>query len=323
MELLRQSDQNSPLPLSLLNNLFPIDELFVESQISHAILKDFFYSEHSLGPTQNTTISFKVSDEEGFYLIYCWQGEVLISLQNGNSRVIKPFQSALIFDGKGTGFKMALEKCESYQFSIIGFNNPLLFQNSCYKKCKETFLRNIPENRRIYIGRPYLKLLEKINSLSRMARNDIASELIMEGLIYQIFGLKMQQFIEAINGNHGDMGTLTREEMERVQSISDFIRQNPSLVYTVQYLCRETGLSPSKLQEGFKRMHERTVIDFIRNVRLEKSVELIKTTDLNISEIVYSIGLTSRSYFSKIFKNKYKCSPKFYQEQKRMERMRV
>lgn len=35
---------------------------------------------------------------------------------------------------------------------------------------------------------------------------------------------------------------------------------------------------------------------------------------VNISEIVYSIGLTSRSYFSKIFKEKYNCSPKYYQE---------
>ena len=61
-------------------------------------------------------------------------------------------------------------------------------------------------------------------------------------------------------------------------------------------------------------MHNRTVTDYIRNVRVEVAEELIKNTDLNISEIVYSIGLTSRSYFSKIFKEKYNCSPKYYQE---------
>lgn len=41
--------------------------------------------------------------------------------------------------------------------------------------------------------------------------------------------------------------------------------------------------------------------------------KLIKTTDLNISQIVYTIGLSSRSYFSKIFKEKYKCSPREYE----------
>jgi AraC-like DNA-binding protein len=59
-------------------------------------------------------------------------------------------------------------------------------------------------------------------------------------------------------------------------------------------------------------MHGRTVSDFVRNVRLEKAEDLIKNTDLNISEVVYSIGLTSRSYFCKIFKKKYDCSPKEY-----------
>ena len=73
-------------------------------------------------------------------------------------------------------------------------------------------------------------------------------------------------------------------------------------------------MSPAKLQEGFKLLHNRTVSDFIRNVRVETAEHLIKTTDLNISEIVYTVGLTSRSYFSKIFKQKYKCSPKYYQD---------
>jgi AraC-like DNA-binding protein len=36
---------------------------------------------------------------------------------------------------------------------------------------------------------------------------------------------------------------------------------------------------------------------------------MLKNTDLNISQIVYSIGFSSRSYFSKIFKEKYDISP--------------
>ena len=35
-------------------------------------------------------------------------------------------------------------------------------------------------------------------------------------------------------------------------------------------------------------------------------------SDLNISEIVYTIGFSSRSYFSKIFKEKYNISPNEY-----------
>ena len=75
------------------------------------------------------------------------------------------------------------------------------------------------------------------------------------------------------------------------------------------------GLSASKLQEGFKDMHGRTVNNFICHIRLLKAEQLLKNSDLNISEIVYSLGWSSRSYFSKIFKEKYNCTPSFYQEQ--------
>ena len=81
----------------------------------------------------------------------------------------------------------------------------------------------------------------------------------------------------------------------------------------------EVLLSAAKLQEGFKALHDRTVADYIRNVRLEEAEHLLKTTDFNISEVVYSVGFLSRSYFSKIFKTKYRCSPKEYKTEMRLQ----
>nr|WP_313790335.1 AraC family transcriptional regulator [Allomuricauda sp.] len=41
------------------------------------------------------------------------------------------------------------------------------------------------------------------------------------------------------------------------------------------------------------------------------------TTEMNISEVVYSIGFTSRSYFSKIFKERYGLSPSEFKNSKK------
>ena len=59
-------------------------------------------------------------------------------------------------------------------------------------------------------------------------------------------------------------------------------------------------------------MYGRTVTEYIRHVRLEAARDLINTSELNISQIVYTIGFSSRSYFSKIFKAKYNISPSDY-----------
>ncbi|WP_431137979.1 helix-turn-helix domain-containing protein, partial [Psychroserpens mesophilus] len=55
--------------------------------------------------------------------------------------------------------------------------------------------------------------------------------------------------------------------------------------------------------------YTRTVADYVRHVRLETARNLLRKTDMNISEVVYSVGFNSRSYFSNIFKKQYGLSP--------------
>lgn len=277
----------------------------------------FQYQEYSFNTTSEEAVSLNTNKEEGFFFIYNWKGNISLELNNAVHRIL-PYQSTLFFNKDLQTINLFFEKQTKNQFCVISFNKPKrneqVSTNLFYNKFKDAFLSKVTNPNHIFTGEPYLKLLEKINSLSRMSKDNWASELIMQGLILQIMGLKMEQLLDLFSLDQ-EPCSLTHSEIMRLQNISDFIRENPSLEYSIDYLCRETSLSPSKLQEGFKKIHGRTVIDFIRHVRLEKSLELIKTTDLNISEIVYSIGLTSRSYFSKIFKNKYNCSPKNFQEQ--------
>ncbi|MGO3182060.1 MAG: helix-turn-helix domain-containing protein [Aequorivita sp.] len=278
----------------------------------------FCYQEYSINTKNQEHIKISLTNKEGFYFIYCWKGDLSINT-HGTLDVLLPFQSAIIYNKSAEDVLIQLNSQAANQFCVISFSKPnekgLIAKNIFYDKFKKSFCSQVSISNYVYIGRPYLKLLEKINSLSRMSKDDLAGELIMQGLILQVLGLKMEQLLKAFSDERLDYGSLTQKEIDRLQTVSDLICENPSLNYSIDFLCSETRLSPAKLQEGFKKIHNRTVIDYIRNVRLEKAMELIKTTDLNISEIVYSIGLTSRSYFSKIFKHKYKCCPKSFQEE--------
>ncbi|WP_051285069.1 helix-turn-helix domain-containing protein [Aequorivita capsosiphonis] len=318
-------EQSKPDSISKPQQSFPLKEHYLllkeeaeRNQKLNEFPNGFCYQEYSINTKLQEHIKISQISKEGFYFIYCWKG-VLSIKANATAEVILPFQSAIVYNKSSDDVLIGLDQHSVNQFCVISFGKPkekaLTAKNLFYDKFKNSYCSQVTKSNYIYIGRPYLKLLEKINSLSRMSKDDVACELIMQGLILQILGLKMEQVLNAFSNEHQDYGVLTQTEINRVQTVSDFIRENPSLNYSIEFLCSETRLSPAKLQEGFKKIHDRTVIDYIRNVRLEKAMELIKTTDLNISEIVYSIGLTSRSYFSKIFKNKYKCCPKSFQEQ--------
>jgi AraC-like DNA-binding protein len=170
-----------------------------------------------------------------------------------------------------------------------------------------------------YTGSYNLKIAEQIQRLDAIKKDGVIRNLLIKSIVHKILASEIQQHNKDLKEARNNRGSLTLKEMEHVQELSEFIRNYPEVAYSLDYLSGKSGLSPAKLQEGFKRMHNRTVADHIRNVRLERAEQLIRTTDLNISEVVYTVGLTSRSYFSKIFKQKYGCSPKYYKDHQKEE----
>ena len=54
--------------------------------------------------------------------------------------------------------------------------------------------------------------------------------------------------------------------------------------------------------------------DYLNSFRLEKSMELLRTTDMTATEIAFHCGFNSASYFAEIFKKQKGCSPKEYRK---------
>jgi AraC-like DNA-binding protein len=185
-------------------------------------------------------------------------------------------------------------------------------QRSINYQLHQLLFKGGPVKNCVYIGSYNLKIKEQINQLEAISKKGIVRGLLIEGFVHIILALELTQYSEDQEKLKYDRGSLTTNEMLRVAEISELIKKNPGGALCVAELSRHSRLSPAKLQEGFKLMHGKTVSDYIRQVRVLKAEELIKHTDLNISEVVYSIGFTSRSYFSKIFKQKFNCSPKQY-----------
>ena len=288
---------------------------------SRCQLDDFFYIEYSCAPLADKELTVCATVEEGFYLLYCEQGELELALANGTTKKLTPFISSLIYDKDARGIKLKLLKNEVYHFYVIGYDKPKsrggTVGDSCYDAYKNSFCSIIPDDYYMYTGRPCLKLADMVKTISQLSDKDISSQFIMRGLMLEVLGIKLKHIQEVVSCAWPNYGSLTSREIEAVKTVAEFIREDSSRDFSIELLCRKTGLSPAKLQVGFKKMFNSTVINYIRDTRLERATELIKFSELNISEIVYSIGLTSRSYFSKIFRNKYNCSPKYFQDQNR------
>ena len=176
------------------------------------------------------------------------------------------------------------------------------------KKLYEVFVDSKLEGDFAFYGPISLKIAELYDSIKLIKSKGMSRILQIEGCTYQL----LSHHIDVHNSHEKRASIpygLTKKELKGVRTQAERILKNPSFAYSLESISRESGLSQAKLQEGFKFLYTRTVTEYIRHTRLEAARDLMLNTDLNISQIVYSIGFTSRSYFSKIFKEKYEMSP--------------
>ena len=82
--------------------------------------------------------------------------------------------------------------------------------------------------------------------------------------------------------------------------------------YNVDRLSRDMGLSRSQFYRKLQSIAGQSPTVFIRTIRLRRAAQLIKESDMNVSEVGYSCGFNNLSAFRKYFKELYGVPPSSY-----------
>ncbi|MEO0899824.1 MAG: two-component regulator propeller domain-containing protein [Bacteroidota bacterium] len=78
---------------------------------------------------------------------------------------------------------------------------------------------------------------------------------------------------------------------------------------SVSHLCKAAKLSNTQVNRKLKALTNKTPSQFIRSIRLQKALELLENSDLNISEIAYEVGFSDPNYFSRSFSEEFGLAP--------------
>jgi YesN/AraC family two-component response regulator len=82
--------------------------------------------------------------------------------------------------------------------------------------------------------------------------------------------------------------------------------------FEVETLSREVGMSRVHLHRKLKALTNQPASQFIRSMRLQRAVELLKQNAGTVAEIAYTVGFGSQAYFTKCFHEQFGSSPKEY-----------
>ena len=98
----------------------------------------------------------------------------------------------------------------------------------------------------------------------------------------------------------------TREELyRRLYRARDFIQSSFTQKITLDEIAKIACLSPNHFLRSFKQLFGTTPNQYLSQLRLEKSKDMLTKTDLSITEICFSVGFESLGSFSWLFRKRF------------------
>ena len=124
-----------------------------------------------------------------------------------------------------------------------------------------------------------------------------------------------EKFYSEDTNNIGDF-IKNKIDQEFIENLGLLIEKNiDSENLSVVFVAQELGMSHSVLYKKLKIITGLSLVEYLRDYRLKKAKELLKTNQFSIAEVCFKVGYSDRKYFSKLFKERFGNPPTFYTKQ--------
>ncbi len=103
-----------------------------------------------------------------------------------------------------------------------------------------------------------------------------------------------------------------RLAQERVEQVMMLLKQNVTEPPSLEELGKKIGCSHFYLSRIFSTQTGQTITQYLRQLRMEKAAELLKSREYNVTEVALEVGYNSLSHFSAAFQETFGCCPGLY-----------
>jgi AraC-like DNA-binding protein len=111
------------------------------------------------------------------------------------------------------------------------------------------------------------------------------------------------------NARVADRGSVNKAVIEETVA---YINDHPDADLSLEALAARANLSAIHFHNCFKAASGRTLHRFVEERRLKHAMELLLSTDMTLTEIAFTCGFSSQSYFSYVFKRSTGLTPRAY-----------
>lgn len=256
--------------------------------------------------TGNIKHLFKTpSKVPGYMFLLCFQGTCSITVHLTQYTMKKGTLLILLPDL----YFQVLEQSDDCKFIFAGFATELVRSSSLFSKSIEytPFIFERPvlqlDKKAFELMYSYIRIIIKAKSISH---NIVTQEQAALTFTQLILGL----------GNLIKNGKSVNQQYNRNQEIVKELVRTVVMNYhterNVSFYADKMHLSPQHLSTTIKKITGKTLTDIISSFIINDAKAKLKSTEMTIQEIAYSLNFPDISFFGKYFKRYTGMSPKQY-----------
>lgn len=155
------------------------------------------------------------------------------------------------------------------------------------------------------------RLIKIVNNVRIMrAIQRIVNEMNQKSNYYQHLVVMYYAELLILIYRHLDEAYLPICTNESLRRAISYIRMNYQSDIAIRDVAAETGIGERYLRKLFAQHLNLSPLDYLNQIRINKSIELLRNTEMSVKEICFMCGFQSPQYFSRIFKQQMGISPR-------------
>lgn len=147
-------------------------------------------------------------------------------------------------------------------------------------------------------------LLSGLQYAQRGALGRVSRQLMLEGLILQLFG----HGLSVCQDESAKQVVPTGGEQQRLERVRRLLEQSPENDYTLNELAQRAAMSSSSLRSKFRHAYGCSVFDYLRDCRLEQARGYL-LEGYSVQQAAWMSGYQHATNFSTAFRRRYGISP--------------
>ena len=159
-----------------------------------------------------------------------------------------------------------------------------------------------------YITKPFSATYLKTRITSLLQQRQMLQEIYLANLAKE----KQLPNQHVLSPSQPQIIPFDEQFMQQVMEYMEEQMDNPKL--TIDDFASKLSLSRTVFYRKLKSIVGLTPVDFIRDIRIKRAIQLIDSERFNVSQIAYMTGFNDPKYFSKCFKRQMGVTPSEYKD---------